>query len=527
MKTLKISIIMLGAIALTFSSCLKDLNQKPISDITSAAIYEDFANYKGVLAKCYAGLATTGNQAPAGKPDIEDIDEGYSSYIRILWTMQELGTDEVKCAWGDKGLPPVQINQVGSDNSFNQAMYYRLFYQISLCNEFLRELTDAKLANRNITGANLASAIEYRNEARFLRALAYYHALDLYGGNVPFTTETSSLAELPAQTTASALYAFVESELKGAEAGLKAPKTNDYGRADKAAAWMLLSRLYLNAKTYIGAANYAGAAEYAQKVIGSSAYSLDSNYADVFCADNHTSNEIIMSVNFDGIQTRTYGGTTFLTHANVGGKMNPADFGIGGGWEGMRTTKEFAAKLDVPADTRNRLFKDGQTLEINDILGKYTSGWGLAKFSNLRKDGTPGKDPLFVDTDYPMFRLAEAYMNYVEANVIGGAGNASDALTYINIIRNRAYAFDPIGNYGSISDVTADVILEERGREFYHECFRRTDLRRFDKYTGGAYNWSWKGGTQVGGSLPDFKAIYPIPASDLNANYKLKQNLGY
>lgn len=527
MKKIIIKLALVTAAFMPLTSCLKDLNQKPISDITSANLYENFANYKAVLAKCYAGLATTGNQGPAGKPDIQDIDEGFSSYVRVLWCMQELSTDVAKCQWSDAGLPELNTGNWSANNVWTQAMYYRVFYQIAMCNEFLRELTDAKLASRNITGTDLADAKKYRSEVRFLRALSYYHALDLFGGNVPFVTEESSTADLPKPTNAADLFAYIESELKLVEAELAEPGANEYGRADRAAAWMLLSKLYLNANVYIGANKYNESSVYAKKVIDAGNYSLETNYADVFKADNNNSKEIIFAVNFDGIHTRTYGGTTFLVHACVGGKMNPNDYGIGGGWGGMRATPEFVDKFPNTSDTRGMFFTTGQTKAMPKLTGSFEAGYGLAKFSNLRKDSTAGADLTFVDTDFPLFRLSEAYLNYVEANTRGGAGDAGLALTYMNKVRNRAYAGNTIGEYTSIADITDDELIDERGRELYHECTRRTDLRRFGKFTGASYNWSWKGGSQVGVGLSEFKGIFPIPTSDLNANTNLKQNTGY
>jgi starch-binding outer membrane protein, SusD/RagB family len=529
MKKLIINLSLVCALALPFSSCLKDLNQKPLTDITSANLYEDFKNYKGVLAKCYAGFATTGNQGPAGKADIQEVDEGASSYIRLLWCLQELPTDAAKCQWGDPDLPVLNTGDWSSANGFNKAMYYRIFFQISLCNEFLRELTDEKLASRKIEGENLIDAKKYRAEVRFLRALSYTHALDIYGGNVPFVTETSNVSELPKQTTSNELFSYIESECKAIENEMEIPGSVEYGRADRAAAWMLLSRLYLNAKVYTGSERYADASVYSKKVIDVTKYKLDNKYADLFKADNHTSEEIIFSINFDGVRTRTYGGTTFLVHACVGGKMNPTDYGIGGGWGGMRTTPEFADKFSNELDMRGMLFKDGQTKEMNKLTGSFEDGWGLAKFSNKKKNGDAGADGLFVDTDFPMFRLGEAYLNYAEANIMGGAGDANLALQYINKIRNRAFAGNVIGEYTSIADITPNELIDERGRELYHECLRRTDLRRFNKFAGDGvdYKWSWKGGVQSGTNLPAYKAIYPIPSSDLNANNNLKQNSGY
>src|SRR5438128_12609077 len=97
--------ILLTIISFSFTSCLKDLNRSPFYGLNSESVYGDPANYIHVLAKCYAGLAISGNQGPAGSPDIGGIDEGFSQYLRVLWNLEELPTDEAVCAWNDPGIP--------------------------------------------------------------------------------------------------------------------------------------------------------------------------------------------------------------------------------------------------------------------------------------------------------------------------------------------------------------------------------------------------------------------------------------
>ena len=79
---------------------------------------------------------------------------------------------------------------------------------------------------------NAGDARLNRTEARFLRALVYYHALDLYG-NVPFVTEADAPSKsLPKQISRADLFAYIESELKDIEGKLKPAHTALYGRAD-------------------------------------------------------------------------------------------------------------------------------------------------------------------------------------------------------------------------------------------------------------------------------------------------------
>jgi hypothetical protein len=209
--------------------------------------------------------------------------------------------------------------------------------------------------------------------------------------------------------------------------------------------------------------------------------------------------------------------------------MVPGDYGIDGGWAGTRTTSAFVNLFSVDdngnsADSRAMFFTDGQSLEIGDV-GNFQDGWAITKFKNINRDGTVGKNLTFPDTDFPMFRLADAYLMYAEAFLRGGGGDKTTAVNYINMLRERAY-----GNQnGNITEaqLTLDLILDERGRELYWEAQRRTDLIRFGKFTGGAYLWPWKGGAPDGIATDEKYNLFPLPSSDVNANPNLVQNPGY
>lgn len=514
-------------IAFVLSSCVKDLDREPFVEITSVSVYKDPANYKKVLAKIYAGLALSGQQGPAGKPDISGIDEGFSTYLRQYWKAQELPTDEAVIAWNDGSLADYHKMNWASNNEFIAAMYNRIYYQVGLCNEFLRESTDAKLSDRGIGGSDADNIRIYRQEARFMRALSYWHALDMFG-NVPFVTENDGIgAFLPKQATRAELFAFIESELKDIEGKLIDPHQNEYGRADKGAAWTLLAKLYLNAEVYINEPRYTDAIAYCKKVI-SAGYQLDPQYKNLFLADNNNSPEIIFPIVFDGVHTKTWGGITFLVHAPVGGSMNPADFGINGGWAGLRTTKSIVALYPDSTgqiDKRAMFYTTGQNIEINNV-SEFKDGWPVTKYKNVTSAGVKGSDieGNFPDTDFPMFRLADVYLMYAEAVKRGGAGgDEATAIGYVNQIRERAYG----NSNGDISSLSLDFLLDERARELVWEGHRRTDLIRFGKFTGDAYLWPWKGNVKEGASVPPHLVLFPIPAADLIANPTLEQNLGY
>lgn len=518
--------LLASLLAAASSSCVQDLDRQPFYDVTSVSVYKDPANYKPVLAKLYGMLSVTGQQGPSGKPDLGIIDEGASSYLRQYWMAQELPTDEAVIGWNDGSIKDYHNMNWTSGNEFVRAMYDRIFVLITSSNEFIRETSAERLAERGISGQAAADANVYRAEARFLRAMAYTHALDLFGGNVPFVTEADAVgAFLPKQTNKQALFTYIESELKAIEADLAAPRAGEYGRADKAAVWTLLTKLYLNAQVYTGTARWNDVVTYANKVIAANAYTLEPNYQNLFLADNNNSREIIFPITFDGTRTKTYGGTTFLIHAPVGGKMNKDDFGINGGWAGLRTTKALVAQFEDPSgktDKRAMFFTDGQNLEINDIA-TFTEGYAITKYKNVTSTGVKGSDQAgdFVDTDFPLFRLADVYLMYAEAVVRGGTGgDQNTALGYVNQIRKRAGA-------ANVATLTPESILAERARELYWEGTRRTDLIRYGRFTTATYLWPWKGGVKDGRAVEDFRNIYPIPASDRIANPTLTQNPGY
>ncbi|MEE9348766.1 MAG: RagB/SusD family nutrient uptake outer membrane protein [Flavobacteriaceae bacterium] len=616
------------------TSCLKDLELELKDPNTTAAdvFYDNPDSYRQVLAKLYAGLAVTGQDGPHGSSDISGIDEGFGQYIRGLWQAQELCTDEAVIGWANAPIEDFHEMDWNADGKFIRALYDRIFYQITACNEYIRQTSDSKLSDRNVSNELKAEVLEYRAEARFLRALSYSHALDLFG-NVPFVTENDEVGFfMPAQTNRTDLFNYVESELIAIESLMVDATSNEYGRADKAAIWMLLSKLYLNANVYVGNDMNSESLVYSKKIIDAN-YNLEGVYENLFLADNHNASGVIFPITYDGVHTKTWGGTTYLIHAAIGGSMDTNDFGVTGAWGGLRTTSALVNKFPSPdpdvlnmslgndstwgivgdatpggwggpdlklkedgsvlsifttlggggslmkfrendgwannygdddpadgnleagggnitvtpgiykvtfdltnltysitavtADSRGNFFTTDQNLEINDI-SSFNDGYAVIKFKNIDQNGNPGSDPTgtHTDTDYPLFRLADAYLMFAEASLRGASGaDMGRSVQLINELRERAYG-NTTGNISS-SDLSLDFILDERARELHWEGHRRTDLIRFGKFTGGSYLWPWKGGVSEGVAVDEHYNLYPIPSSDMNSNTNLTQNPGY
>ena len=520
------NISLLTAMILLLASCHKDLDRFPANDVTSAQLYKDVNGYTQVLAKVYGSMALTGNSGPAGAGDVAGIDEGTSDFLRLFWKAQELSTDEAVVAWNDPGIQDFHNMNWSSNNPMLIGLYARSFYIITLCNEFIRESSDAKLTERNLAAADKEAIKTMKAEVRFVRAFQYWVLMDLFG-NPGFVTEETPIGAgvRPEQIKRADLFAYIDKELKEVEALLPAAKGNQYGRADKAAVQALLARMYLNAGVYTGNAKWADAATYAKKVIDAG-YALIPDYRNLMLADNNTSNtEVVWSLNYDGLKTKNYGGTTFLVNASVGGDMNADNSGLQK-WAGLRTTKNLPnlfPDYTGTADKRAQFFQ--QNLEIENVAN-FKDGFAVTKFRNRTRSGGFGSDPekTFSDIDFPVFRLAEMYLIYMEAAVRGG-GDIPTAVGYANLLRQRAYG----SNAGNIatSQLTTDYVLDERAKELYWEGVRRSDLVRYNRFTDGTYLWPWKGGVKTGTGVDAFRRIYPIPAPEVGSNPNIKQNPNY
>ena len=505
-------------VAVSTTSCVNDLDVTPIDPNLSLEFNQDEVFYK-----IYATMALTGQKGPDGNGDVAGIDEGTSGFYRLIWNLNQLPSDEALCAWTDPGIPDLNFAKWSSMHDQITGMYNRLYFDVTLCNHFL-EKTE---------GMSDDKTVRQRAEARFMRALNYYYLIDFFG-NVPFALKVTT--EAPKQIDRASLFSFIDSELAEIENDMYEPKQAPYGRADKAANWLLRSRLLLNANVYSGTPRWSEAAQYAKKVIDSP-YSLVDNYRYLFMADNdagspnNAKDEIILPIAAHRIETRAWT-TSFFLIASTHMSDMPA-YGMSDGWAGNRARKALVDKffpngipgnadltdLSTLRDERAMFFAADRTIEI-EASEEFTQGLSVSKFSNLTVDPTYLTDMKSPDTDIPFLRLGEAYLTYAEATLRAGGSNG-EALDAVNTLRERAGAEPPRA-------VDIDVVPDEKAREFFFEGHRRTDLIR-DGYFGGSgsYNYDWKGGVAGGIGFSDNYNLYPIPATDLNANPNLTQNPGY
>jgi len=510
----------LGVLALsaTMTSCVWDLNVTPIdpnANTADKALVSESA-YEQFLAGVYLGFATSGYYGKDGGASISGLDGGASQYIRGLYHHSELTTDESVCGWNDQTIKNFHWMNWTTDDTFIYAFYSRIFMQVSMANEFIREAKASDL--------NFGKKQQMIDEARVLRALAYYHAIDNFG-SVPFADETAVVGVNPDQISRADLYKWLDDELTDLVKNSALPERSatEYGHVNKSVAKFLLAKLYLNAQVFTGTPAFDKCASVLADLMDDG-YSLHTQslgsvygpYQELFLADNNKcTDEIIFAIEQNGSVTNSYGATNYLIFASTGGEMDPAVMGISSGWGGLRMTPEFYNKFSGD-DARALFYTATQQADIDDI-GEFSNGYAFMKFRNKNNDGTDGTEPGSVDTDFPMMRYADVLLMAAECQL----RNASvpGAIDGFNAVRARA-------GLAPIASPTLQDVLDERARELYQECWRRNDLIRFGQFTSG-YNWQWKGNVKEGTDVDAYRALFPIPDSDRLANTKLQQNPGY
>ena len=552
----------------SMSSCMADLDKGNIDPNVSAS-----PSTMGLYSKCYAGLIMEGND---GNADFTIDDAGKSTLLRNLFNFNELPTDEAICWWSDGGLAEIGYNQYNASTPTLKFLYYRLMSNIAFDNSYLnndatKEDKTRYAEVRVIRAYNYFLMLDFFGDPAFVTESSANSPLQAHTYNEKFESGKSYTRAELLQMGREFLFNWVKNELLAAEPDLLEAKPEvdtdaDYGRIDKGTCWLLLSRLYLNAGTYLnndGQNNpyWEKALEYAENII-KSPYALfnddkikqeatDNGYKPydlLFMGDNGSNGascEALLPLLQDGDKTRGYGGSMFYVAALWNETMKTVadkDAGTtGNNWSGMRVRPTFLKKFfpdptivvgktakEIRAlniDDRAIFWgkgdsKNERTLELGDnssfFMGIATPKWN----NNYSTNGTP-HDSYNVDTDFFLFRVAEAYLNAAEAEMhLHGEGSAK-AKDYIDAIRNRAHA-DVHESY------TLNDVLDERARELYCEGIRRTDLIRFNQFGGAAsYKWELKGGSANGTTFDKTKNVYPLPSSETLANKNLTQIDGY
>ena len=358
MKTIK-NIFGILAVSAALTACVGDLNVTPIDPNANTVdkVLVSEAALDSYISGVYLGFATSGYYGANGDPSISGLDGGASQYIRGLYHHEELTTDESVCGWNDQTIKNFHYMNWTTDDTFIYAFYSRIFMVVGSANEFIREVKKMDF--------DQATVNRYIDEARVLRAIAYYHAIDCFG-NIPFADETAIVGVNPPQIKRADLFDWLENELQSVIDNNYLPGKDKVtaGHVSMGAAKFLLAKLYLNAEVYSGKARWDDCAKVLNSLM-KDGYSLHKTsagvypaYQELFLADNDKcTDEIILSVQQDGVYTTSYGCTNYIIFASTGGAMDPDAAGISSGWGGLRMTPEFYNKFD-DADARKLFYRD-------------------------------------------------------------------------------------------------------------------------------------------------------------------------
>lgn len=485
---------------------------------------------------CYATLRS--------EQEISGTDHYSTDFLWNMWCMNELSSDNaIKTSIFYDELEELSFNYWGSDCKVSEALYLRLCNSIDMCNDYLSRDSEHDA--------------QHNAEVNFIRTLYYYYLLDLYG-RVPTNTDPTIPTRLAQQKKRSEVMSFVTINLIAAANNLADPKTLEYGRVDKAAAWLLLARVALNSEIYSPSTSYDMiverrnlAKQLAQMVINSP-YKLNTSgkngysaYQLLFMGDNSSNGaqqEIILPIKYSSPdENRVNGGTDFLIQFTS--KDNYQSIwpnGMDNTYDAVVARKALVNKFNVSSsvaalmppntvaaqagDDRALFLFSNNNPEISSPYSSY-NGWSYCKWSNRRSNNSTVSQNI-ADTDFPLLRVAEAYLILAEVDRLTNTDESNaEALNMLNTLRARAGA-------APLTALTSSDIYNEWAREFAFEGHRRTTLVRRGVFglIGSIYGynvWDWKAGKQEGREFDPTKNVFAIPASVLAQNSQMTQNPGY
>jgi hypothetical protein len=445
-----------------------------------------------------------------------------SAYARIvgswgghnsLWSIQEVASDEMVIAhkgadWEDGGqwIRMHRHTWNPQEESFNNSWNY--------CYSAIGEINNLIISYPDVPALT--------SELKVLRALVYLWLIDSFG-NVPVIDETSTGGN-PTNKTRAEVFAFIEKSIKDNIDALPA-KSGKY-TINKITAQAMLAKLYINAQVYTGTAKWAEAEAAANAVINSGDFSLTSNYFANFSERNGGSTENILTLPYDQNNAGGFNLPQMTLHYSSQATYSLQDQP----WNGYASLEEFYNSFDAQDARKNSFLAgpqfaaDGRRLidisaEPNDPDGQpltYTPQINMLTPNSFRQAGVRvGKYEFAngaansLNNDYPLIRLGDIILIKAEAAL--RQGKTADALAAANQIRTRA-------GMPAYTSLTLDELYAERGREMFAEGTRRSDAIRF-----GKWNLPW---WEKQASQP-FRALFPIPTNQINANPALKQNPGY
>lgn len=472
------AVLAFGTSVLTLNSCSRYLETEPITDqvVVASNPIKDAADAE------------------------EKVKSMYSEFGREFWQLDQFMNGDAQTDIAYAGADNVQNFQqdeyriLATNGNVNRDWNY-LYTFIFNCNLILNNID-------NVDGVSAARKEEMKSEASIMRALAYFHAVQLWG-DVPLVTKaitsvnSENFEEVYAQTfptrkPISEVYAMIISDLEGAIAS--APTNSNKFRANKGAAYALLAKAYATKPN----PEWAKVKQYCDQLAG---YSLVPVYDNLFDGNHEGNAESIWEADGNGGNIWAWG--TFMFK--------------GTDWK----------KFNTPSNDLVKTFTDeGDTQRLNATVtfSAITVSWSDTfwpsnhfPFANKMRL-TDGNQNFYI------FRYADILLLKAEASV--QTGDLAGAASLVNQVRNRV-------NLAPIAITTADdginKILKERKMELAFEGHRWFDLKRTGKAV--AILSQQKDGNGVvlpyAANINQNRLLWPIPQAQMDKNTNLTQNSGY
>ncbi len=419
---------------------------------------------------------------------------------------------------------------------------------------------------------------------RAIRAFYLYMIMDLYG-DTPLLNHVLDDDEEMVRTPRAEVAEYIESELLDVIPQLSEENNSDtYGRPNKWMAYALLAKLYLNWGVYT---NDITTVDYntpnpklndcvaaCDAIIDSGIFSVGTGYHKKFWPDNGVQiTDFIYALPFDPetLGTDYDGGhelDRFLAYRN-NHETTDADGNLIGQWGFANSkngggiwvlTPEAAARYTLPGDERNDMVLKG-TQYVRDYYNDYAltstvlyhlgspvvftpiedAEWQDFSTLDVGENSDPVnlqegyrlyKYPCTPDTyslwnvkggnDVPIFRYADILLTKAEAIFRGAtATKGATPASLINEVRDCSGAAHVEDVEGT---VTKQVLIDERGREFICEMWRRQDLIRFGMFED---DWGFKNTLNPGAKTEKWRRLMPVPESVMETNTNWSQNAGY
>ena len=426
--------------------------------------------------------------------------------------------------------------------------------------------------------------VKYVASARAMRAYFTFLMMDCWG-DVPIVDNSRTDIDKEARQPRAEVAKWIESELNDIIPNLPEEVNGDnYGKPNKYMALALLAKLYINWPVYTATSveSYDATTATNEKLndcvaacdeiiksgkfeLGPDAYRFKFSYDNTARVEAGTIKDFIYVMPYHTTDAKgmQYG----RSHSYKDIKnCNPSYYGMklsqsGGGY--MTMTPEFVSLFNLPGDERNNLIlglndgtvyvydpttlmptatvckdkagddlilnkniqlakdEDGNevrdfTINVGDNPEGYRQGLRSIKWFVINDDF---KNDRNLSNDLPLLRYADVLMMKAEAIVRGAAAtNGETAMSLFNQIRSYVNAPTLSAN------PTLEEIYQERGREFFDENMRRTDMIRFGHFEDEYFPHYNDFPTA---NFEKTRRVFPIHKDMLDLNPKWKQNAGY